>query len=308
MGSASGSAPGRRAAALGVTALVALIVLWPVLAHPDTDGFPLSTYPMFSTRRPSAAAFATVVGVDGAGRSHWLTPTLVNGTREVVQAAAVVQRQVADGRADQLCAEVAERVARAGVVATEQIQVVTVRYDTVGYFSAAGPATTATTATRTATSNEATGATEPERDDRARPLPGAADEPPMSLRSALAGGADRLLSPAPAERLAAARVLIGGYGLVYLVARMPHLLDLSALPPGRWQPVGILEGLGSPPPAGLAAAGAGGHAWPPGSASPQAGGGACADRHSPSAPWRSPPTGPASATPSTPRTCSSSTW
>jgi hypothetical protein len=108
-----------------------------VLAHPDTDGFPLSTYPMFSTPRPAVASFVTVVGADGAGRSRWLSPTLANGTREVVQAAAVVNRQVAAGRAADLCTEVAARLAGAGPGTTREIEVVTLRYDTVAYFSSA---------------------------------------------------------------------------------------------------------------------------------------------------------------------------
>jgi hypothetical protein len=53
--------------------------------------------------------------------------------------------------------------------------------------------------------------------------------------------------------LAAVRVLVGAYALVYLVARTPHLVDLAGLPRHRWQPVGLLVNLVSPP-SGAAAA------------------------------------------------------
>jgi hypothetical protein len=75
----------------------------------------------------------------------------------------------------------------------------------------------------------------------------------VRLTEVMADAGDRLTEPAPAERLGAARVLIGGYALVYLSARLPHLLDLGGLPADRWQPVGVLEGLDGRPGGGLGA-------------------------------------------------------
>jgi hypothetical protein len=127
----------RKWLALAITAAVALVVCWPVLAHPDRVGFPLSTYPMFSTRRSSAEPLSTVVGIDADGVQHWLDPGLVNGTSEVVQAAAVVATDVASGTAGRLCADVAARVAADGSrgATLARIEVVTVRYDAIQWFA-----------------------------------------------------------------------------------------------------------------------------------------------------------------------------
>ncbi len=59
---------------------------------------------------------------------------------------------------------------------------------------------------------------------------------------------------APARRLAAFRVLTGGFALIYLVLRVPYFLDLTDLDPGRWDPPGVLGSLTSPPSAGLVTA------------------------------------------------------
>ena len=138
--------PARRWVALATALLVALVVCWPVLAHPDRDGFPLSTYPMFSSRRTTTEPLSTVVGIDAGGAQHWLDPWLLNGTREVVQAAVVVSSEINAGEADRLCAEVAARVDvrqgdrplddRAGDAGDRlvRLEVVTVRYDAIGWF------------------------------------------------------------------------------------------------------------------------------------------------------------------------------
>src|SRR4051794_8599922 len=85
--------------ALATAFVVGVIVCWPVLAHPDRDGFPLSTYPMFSSRRSRDEPLSTVVGIDADGGQRWLDPWLLNGTREVIQAAAVVNDEIVAGEA-----------------------------------------------------------------------------------------------------------------------------------------------------------------------------------------------------------------
>lgn len=62
-------------------------------------------------------------------------------------------------------------------------------------------------------------------------------------------GSAGLLAPAPAERLAALRALVFGFGALYLAGRFPHVVDSTTLGPHRWAPVGVLRPLGSPPPA-----------------------------------------------------------
>lgn len=57
------------------------------------------------------------------------------------------------------------------------------------------------------------------------------------------------MAPAPPERLATVRVLVGAYALVYLVARAPVLADFSAFAPARFEPVGVVRALSVPLPA-----------------------------------------------------------
>jgi hypothetical protein len=60
-----------------------------------------------------------------------------------------------------------------------------------------------------------------------------------------------LRPPAPPERLAMVRILVSTYALVWMVGALGGLLGLLDADAARWQPVGVLAPLGSPPPAGL---------------------------------------------------------
>ncbi|HEX6420735.1 MAG TPA: hypothetical protein VFZ77_19690 [Acidimicrobiales bacterium] len=60
-----------------------------------------------------------------------------------------------------------------------------------------------------------------------------------------------LLAPAPAARLAVLRILVGGYATAWTAVRLPAHLAHIDQPPDRWQPVGALAPLASPPPAGV---------------------------------------------------------
>ncbi|HEY5951253.1 MAG TPA: HTTM domain-containing protein [Kofleriaceae bacterium] len=62
--------------------------------------------------------------------------------------------------------------------------------------------------------------------------------------------ADWWFSPAPAERLAALRILIGGYALIYIVARLPELAAVARYGRGNFHPVGIVRVLAVPLPPG----------------------------------------------------------
>ena len=64
----------------------------------------------------------------------------------------------------------------------------------------------------------------------------------------------RLTDPAPAERLATIRVLVGGFAVAYLAVRSAHLLSLGRLDDHHFEPVGPLSILGSPLPQPLVAA------------------------------------------------------
>ncbi|WP_434417612.1 HTTM domain-containing protein [Nannocystis pusilla] len=73
------------------------------------------------------------------------------------------------------------------------------------------------------------------------------------MLSRAARAADRWYRPvAPPERLAALRLLVGGFAVVYLAARLPNLLGLYGL--GGFRPVGVVSLLATPlPPAAVLA-------------------------------------------------------
>lgn len=54
--------------------------------------------------------------------------------------------------------------------------------------------------------------------------------------------------PAPAERLAAVRILVGMFSTLYLIARAPHLTQFSQLAPRNFLPVGPVSWLSAPLP------------------------------------------------------------
>lgn len=65
----------------------------------------------------------------------------------------------------------------------------------------------------------------------------------------------RYLAPAPPERLAVVRILVGSYATAYLLVRLPHLLVVAGFADDpRFDPVGPLWFLDGPLPAALARA------------------------------------------------------
>ncbi len=58
-------------------------------------------------------------------------------------------------------------------------------------------------------------------------------------------------APAPAQRLAAMRIIIGLYALVYVAARLGELASVAQLPGGNFAPVGVVRVLGAPLPGWL---------------------------------------------------------
>jgi hypothetical protein len=111
--------------------------LWPVLDDPRRDGFPLSTYPMFASKRATQQTYRYALGETAAGGRRTLSPAKV-GTGEVLQAIRVIDRAVAGGKAEtaRLCDAIAARVAADDdfddVVA---IRIVTGTHDAVEYLA-----------------------------------------------------------------------------------------------------------------------------------------------------------------------------
>ena len=98
----------------------------------DRDSYPLSTYPMFSSRRTSAETVDTAVLVLGDGTVERLTPDEIAGTDEVIIAAVTVSESIRDDTVADLCAEIAERVGPSDGAAT--IEVVTETFDAIAWY------------------------------------------------------------------------------------------------------------------------------------------------------------------------------
>ena len=61
-------------------------------------------------------------------------------------------------------------------------------------------------------------------------------------------------APAPAERLAALRIAIGGFAVIWVAARLPEVLAVARLPASDFAPVGVIRVLAGPlPPIAVAA-------------------------------------------------------
>lgn len=122
----------------GLTIGVVLVMLSPVLRRPPVDGFPLSTYPMFSSPREATSTIHTLLGVTRSGEREVLSPMLLGGDRWTNLALESVAAAVRGGGKSmrELCETVAERVAadhdRAGRYA--EIVFVTEIYDAPAYF------------------------------------------------------------------------------------------------------------------------------------------------------------------------------
>lgn len=96
------------------------------------DGFPLSNYPMFIVTRPDVTTFDSAVGLDRTGRQVRLSPQIVAGSIEVIQAVATVEAAVANETTQQLCARVATRVAESeAFVEVLSVAIVTETYDII---------------------------------------------------------------------------------------------------------------------------------------------------------------------------------
>jgi hypothetical protein len=119
---------------LGTTALV----LSPLVTG-AADSFPISTFPMFASKRGQPVLYA-VIGRAGDGSERRLEPALV-GSKEVLQAKVLIDRSVAGGEATmaELCQATAARVAALpSARAVRSVEIVSRRYDPIEYFSS-GP-------------------------------------------------------------------------------------------------------------------------------------------------------------------------
>jgi hypothetical protein len=121
---------GRRARLL-ITAGVVGALVAPVAL--DRDGFPLSTYPMYSRARGDVVTFATAQAVDDAGVTTALTLSVIGASDDPLIVAGELRDAIRDGRAQQRCEEIARRAAAWEGLPPEasSIDVVSERHDVV---------------------------------------------------------------------------------------------------------------------------------------------------------------------------------
>ena len=94
-----------------LTVAVVVAMIAPAVGDEPSDGFPLSTYPMFAADRGPVSSIATAVGRTEDGGRLRLSPNLLAGTEEPIMAVRTARVEIAGGRADTWCEEVATRVA-----------------------------------------------------------------------------------------------------------------------------------------------------------------------------------------------------
>jgi hypothetical protein len=128
----------RARVAAGVVSLALIAAtLEPLVRDPYDDGFPLSTYPMFATKRDTVQTFHYALGLTRDGKRRTLSPELI-GSGEVLQAMRVLEHAVSGGKDAMrtLCNTIAKRVAAddefTNVVT---IRIVTGTHDAVRYLS-----------------------------------------------------------------------------------------------------------------------------------------------------------------------------
>lgn len=115
-----------------------LAALWPLTRELRHDSFPLSNYPMFTSDQPEVTSFVRAVGVRDDGTEDVLPPMLSGGTVEVIHANRTLNRALREGRGDEMCTEIADRVGRdrSDVVT---VLIVTETYDVIDALRADEP-------------------------------------------------------------------------------------------------------------------------------------------------------------------------
>ena len=116
------------------------VVLFPAFLSPAQDGFPLSTFPMFSRKMPDPSLVVTqVLAVFPDGERRALPPKLATGNEEVIQTLRMIHDQTygGDERAKAFCRDIATRIEeRASPPWKEAVAVEIARshFDSVKYF------------------------------------------------------------------------------------------------------------------------------------------------------------------------------
>jgi len=122
-----------------VSAIVLGAMALPAFRLPDDDGFPLSTYPMFSHRRGRVNEVTSALAVMADAHETRVPPRYV-ANAESMQAFYTLARAVAAGagQARALCETIAQRLPAAdepGLAHAERVELVTERVDAIDYLA-----------------------------------------------------------------------------------------------------------------------------------------------------------------------------
>lgn len=122
--------------AYGLSLVLLGAAAYPGLRPPAEDGFPLSTYPMFSQHRPRVNDVVGALAV-GPGVEVRLSPAYI-ANAEAMQAMVTLKKTLRAGRgaSQALCAAIAERVARADdpeLAGAQWVELVTERVDAIDF-------------------------------------------------------------------------------------------------------------------------------------------------------------------------------
>lgn len=121
-----------------LSAVLLSAVAWPAFRDPARDGFPLSTYPMFSQRRGRVHEVVSARAVAADGGAVLVPPALI-ANAETMQAIRTLSRalRAGDREANALCSAIAERLARAGETwrRAVRVELITERVDAIDYLA-----------------------------------------------------------------------------------------------------------------------------------------------------------------------------
>ena len=120
----------RSVRAIGL-AIVVVIGVLPVAL--DRDSYPLSTYPMFSSRRTAIEPVHTAVARGEDGSIRRLTPTQISGNDEVIIAAQLVFDSISRDGGTVLCGDIARRMSTSSDM-IDTIEIVTEKYDAIDWY------------------------------------------------------------------------------------------------------------------------------------------------------------------------------
>jgi len=117
--------------------LLVAATAYPGLLPPSEDGYPLSTYPMFSRDRGRRTQVGAALARDAEGRQTPLSPRLIANS-EAMQAVRTLNRALHGGRkpARALCQQIARRIASEGgpaLAGTREVLLVHERVDSVAF-------------------------------------------------------------------------------------------------------------------------------------------------------------------------------